>query len=98
MKNSILTYSSILILSVLVTSCGGGNSANTPEATPPVAPVTDLSFMVDGIIAENLDHADHATWDLNNFEVNDDIDGNTEAESKINTMIDSMVTAAEANP
>ena len=93
MKISIIKYSCLLTFVCTLSACGGGNSAS-PE--PEVAPLTNLTFMVDGIIAENTEHADHVTWDLNNFTVNDDIEGNTDAETAINAKVDAMVVAEEA--
>ncbi len=89
MKNSLIKLSGLMLISALLSACGGGGSSTA--AAPETTAATDLSFMVDGIIAENLDHPDHASWNLDNFDVNDDIDGNNQAEASINTMIDEMV-------
>ncbi len=90
MKNSLIKLLGLMLISVLLSACGGGGGSGT-AAAPESTATTNLSFMVDGIIAENLDHPDHATWNLDNFDVNDDIDGNSQAETSINTMIDEMV-------
>jgi len=95
MKIYSIKYSILIVLALVVSACGGGSTSTLETET---MPATDLSVMVDGIIAENLDHADHTTWDLNNFEVNDDINGNAEAETKINAMVDSMIATAETKP
>ena len=99
MKNIFIKISSIITISIILTACGGGNNATTSEpAVTPEIPAINISVMVDGIITENVDHADHTTWNLDNFEVVDDIDGNFEAETAMNAMVDVLVAAEEAKP
>jgi len=106
MNTLLIKYSSVLAITILLSACGGGSSSSTPEiavtpepvATPETPLVTNLSDMVDGIIAENVDHADHTTWNLNNFDMVDDIDGNVEAETAMNAMVDAMILADQAKP
>jgi hypothetical protein len=89
LKNKLIV---VITLSGLLTACGGGGdgATTTQEQGFPISEMTNQ------IIAENLDHPDHTTWDLDNFTVVDDIDGDLEAESTLNTMLDEMVKADQA--
>jgi len=89
MKISLIKCTSMLTVACVLSACGGG--ADQSPIEPEVAPLTNLSFMVDGITSENLEHADHLTWDLDNFTVNDDIDGDVNNQ----LIIDAMITAEE---
>lgn len=89
LKNKLII---IIALTGYLVGCGGGtgDSSVTQEQNFPI------SAMANQIIAENLDHPDHATWDLDNFSVVDDIKGDEKAESALNTMLDEMVKADQA--
>jgi len=76
----------IISISGLLFGCGGGGGSTTTQDEG-----FAISEMTNAIIAENLDHADHTTWNLDNFNVVDDIDGNDKAEAVLNTMVDEMV-------
>ena len=95
MKNYIIKCCSLLIFVCVLSAC---DSENSPSQNSEVAPLTNLSFMVNGIVGENLDHADHTTWNLDNFEVVDDIDStdSSTASTDAQLAIDAIITAEEA--
>lgn len=96
MKTSFIKNISLVIVAVSLFACGGGSGSDTafvPAPEVPAIQANTLSAMMDGIIAENVDHADHTTRNLDNYDVSDDIDGNANAEAAVNAMVDAMIAA-----
>jgi len=109
MKTTVLKYCSIVIIALMLSACGGGDDGATGETgdtgaagTPgapgapgpsPVRQFISLTNMVDIIIGETVDSAQDNLIDIDNFFIQDDIDGDVFAEDELDNLVDSLLSS-----
>jgi len=102
MKTTLIKYCSIIAIAISLTACGGKN--NTPEpvaqdpGSSPGKQAINLSSIVDIVVSEKVDAAGKNLVDIDNFLIEDDIDGDVLAEDKIDALVEALLAAQNANP
>lgn len=103
MKTTLIQYCSIIAIAITLTACGGGkNSASDPSTQDPnFSPGKQsikLSNIVDIVVSEKVDSVGKNLVDIDNFLIEDDIDGDVLAEDKIDALVEALLAAQNANP
>jgi len=76
-----------------------GPATPAPEPTPiPVKQFITLSNMVNIVVSENVDAAGNNLIDIDNFFIQDDIDGDVFSEDAIDKLVETLLATQNANP